>query len=147
MYLYSNFKEGDTSQLFPLFPQTSLKANYQLNITAPKSWVVVTTMKETNVITTGTVKLWQFPKSPKITAGQLPIYAGPFKISLADFSKIKLRLLSLPSVHSSINTRLWLSYTKIIFNYFNEHFDIPYPYEKYDQIISPSFSMVILMLE
>ena len=139
VYLYSDFKEDNASQLLPLFKQASLKARYQLSITTPKPWVVVTTMKEANVITKGKVKLWQFPASPKITLDQLPIYAGPFKISLEDAGKIKLRLISKQSLYGSIDTRLWLSYTKMIFNYFNEHFGIPYPYDKYDQIISPSF--------
>lgn len=137
VYLYSDFNENDTSQLLPQFDQAALKASYQLNVSAPKNWTVVTTMRETEIIAKGAFNLWQFPAGPKLSFHQLPLYAGPFQIWQDKTQAPTLRLISRQSIKDTVDASLWLSLTKTQLIDFTQRFGAPYPYQKYDQIINP----------
>lgn len=137
VYLYSNFNEDNASLLLPQFKQASLKASYQLSISAPKSWTLITTMKETEITEKGEFNLWQFPASPKLSAEQLPLYAGPFKVWQDKIQTFNLRLMTRQSNKETIDASLWFSITKDQLIDFTERFGTSYPYQKYDQIISP----------
>lgn len=137
VYLYSNFNEGDASHLFPLFDQASLQASYQLNVRAPKSWTLITTMRETKIIDKGEFNLWQFPAGPNLNTNQLPLYAGPFQVWQDKTQAINLRLIARQSIKEAVDVSQWFSVTKSQLNDFTKRFGTPYPYQKYDQIISP----------
>ncbi|MDB5949532.1 MAG: Aminopeptidase, partial [Massilia sp.] len=61
VYTYSHFEPAAAHQMFALFDQPDLKATYQVNVTAPADWVVVSTKRETNVQPDPAGKRWTFP--------------------------------------------------------------------------------------
>ena len=137
VYLYSDFNDGNANQVLPQFAQPSLKASYQLSVSAPKSWTVVTTMRETEIVEKGEFNLWSFPTTPEFNAHQLPIYAGAFQVWQDETPALNLRLISRQSMKETIDAAQWLSVTQSQLTDFTERFGADYPYQKYDQIITP----------
>ncbi|MBW8183355.1 M1 family metallopeptidase [Shewanella nanhaiensis] len=137
IYLYSNFDEESVSQLLPIFNQGN-KASFQFNITAPKSWTIITTQAETELISKGEFNLWQFPPSPELTPYQLPLYAGPFQIWHNTTTELPLRLIARQSVKDAIDSELWFSNAHNALTKFTQQYGQPYPNDKLDLIIKPS---------
>ena len=49
VYVYSDFEPYDANRLFPCFDQPDLKATYKTKVSAPKSWNVITSVRDSEV--------------------------------------------------------------------------------------------------
>ena len=61
VYLYSHFEPAAAQQMFAVFDQPDLKANYQITVTAPKDWQVISSMRESQITPAGAYNRWTFP--------------------------------------------------------------------------------------
>ncbi len=140
-YLYTHFEPYDANKLFPSFDQPNLRATYKLKVVAPKNWTVVSAVREDEVINDGPYNRWSFPESAEFSTYIFPLHAGPWHIWEAKADKIPLRLLTRQSLASDVNVREWFRITIQGFKFYEDYFNIPYPYEKYDQLIVPDFNI------
>ncbi len=141
IYLYTDFEPFKASQLFPCFDQPDLKAEITLQVTAPAEWHVISTMRESKVIKTGTNEsIWSFPRTPKLSTYVFSMHAGEYKMWSSKADHISLRLFARHSLAKYVDPNEWFTTTKQGFRFFNEYFDYPYPFKKYDQLIVPDFN-------
>jgi aminopeptidase N len=140
VYTYSHFEPAAAHQMFALFDQPDLKATYQVTVTAPADWQVVSTTRETAVqdADAGT-RRWIFPKSKILSPYNFSLHAGPYKVWEDNSGKYPMRLLARQSVAAQIKPAEWFKYTKAGLAFFDEYFGIPYQYGKYDQLLVPDF--------
>ncbi|GIU21958.1 aminopeptidase N [Shewanella schlegeliana] len=139
VYLYSHFEPAAAQQMFALFDQPDLKANYTLSVTAPKSWTVISAMRETSVTEQGEQRHWVFPKSPKLSPYNFSMHAGPYHEWQDNSGKYPLRLFARQSVAKQVDEKDWFNYTQQGLTFFDNYFGIPYPFNKYDQVLVPDF--------
>jgi len=139
VYLYSHFEPAAAQQMFALFDQPDLKASYQLTVTAPKEWVVVSAMKEQSITATGENNRWHFPASPRLSPYNFSLHAGPYHVWKDNSGKYPLRLFSRQSVAEQVTPEDWFTYTQQGLTFFDDYFGIPYPFSKYDQLLVPDF--------
>ncbi|RYV03743.1 aminopeptidase N [Shewanella sp. OPT22] len=139
VYLYSHFEPAAAHQMFASFDQPDIKATYQLTVTAPNDWTVISATRESNIQQQGKNKIWHFPVSPKLSTYNFSMHAGPYKIWQDNSGKYPLRLLARQSVASQIEPKAWFKYTKNGLKFYEHYFGIPYPFKKYDQILVPNF--------
>lgn len=139
VYTYSHFEPAAAHQMFPVFDQPDLKGTYQLSVTAPADWEVISTTRETKVEAAGDGKRWTFPKSKKLSPYNFSMHAGPYKKWEDSSGKYPMRLFARQSVAQQIKPADWFKYTKAGLAFFDEYFGIPYQFEKYDQILVPDF--------
>lgn len=139
VYLYSHFEPAAAQQMFALFDQPDLKASYQLTVTAPKEWVVVSAMKEQSITATGENNRWHFPASPRLSPYNFSLHAGPYHVWQDNSGKYPLRLFSRQSVAEQVTPEDWFTYTQQGLTFFDDYFGIPYPFSKYDQLLVPDF--------
>lgn len=140
VYLYTNFEPFSANKFFPHFDQPNLKAHYTLAVTAPAHWQVISATRETAVTETNGKKLWQFPQTAKIPSYIFPLHAGDY-VSWEDNSgPVPLRLFARQELAEYVVPSEWFNYTHKSFEFFNDYFDYPYPFGKYDQIIVPEFN-------
>jgi aminopeptidase N len=139
IYTYSHFEPAAAHQMFALFDQPDLKATYQVNVTAPADWHVVSTTRESAVQDAGAAKRWTFPKSKKLSPYNFSLHAGPYKVWEDNSGKYPMRLFARQSVAAQVKPAEWFKYTKAGLAFFDEYFGIPYQYEKYDQLLVPDF--------
>lgn len=140
-YVYTHFEPYEANKLFPHFDQPNLRANYIVNVTAPKDWHVITSVPEVTVKTQGQVKQWHFPESAKISSYIFPLHAGPYHVWQDKFEDVPLRLFARQSVAKYVDNQFWFDVTKKGLAFFNDYFDFDYPFGKYDQVIVPDFNI------
>lgn len=140
VYLYTDFEPYDANRLFPHFDQPSLKATYKLDVKAPKSWKVISATRETEIKELEHVNHWIFPTSKKFSSYIFSLHAGNYDVWEDQFEDIPLRLFVRTSLSKYVKTEDWFTPTKQSFKFFNDYFEVRYPFEKYDQIIAPDFN-------
>ncbi len=140
VYLYTQFEPYDANRFFPCFDQPDLKATYTLTVEAPADWQIVSSTLEKDIRKKGSMKLWSFPKSQVFSTYLFSLHAGPYQVWKSQFGKLPLRLLARKSMAKYIRHQEWFSITKNGLAFYNEYFQYPYPFKKYDQIIVPDFN-------
>jgi aminopeptidase N len=139
VYTYSHFEPAAAHQMFALFDQPDLKATYQVNVSAPADWQVISTTRESKVEDMGASKRWTFPATKKLSPYNFSLHAGPYKVWEDNSGKYPMRLFARQSVAAQVSPADWFKYTRNGLAFFDEYFDVPYQFEKYDQLLVPDF--------
>jgi aminopeptidase N len=140
VYTYSHFEPAAAHQMFAAFDQPDLKATYQLSVTAPADWTVISTMRESGVQAgSGESRRWSFPRTKKLSPYNFSMHAGPYKMWEDNSGPYPMRLFARQSVASQIKPAEWFTYTKQGLAFFDNYFGLPYQFAKYDQILVPDF--------
>jgi aminopeptidase N len=142
VYTYSHFEPAAAHQMFAVFDQPDLKATYQLNVTAPADWTVISTTRESAVqasATDSTSRRWTFPRTKKLSPYNFSMHAGPYKMWEDNSGPYPMRLFARQSVASQIKPDEWFKYTKQGLAFFDNYFGVPYQFDKYDQVLVPDF--------
>jgi aminopeptidase N len=140
-YIYSDFEPNDASLVFPCFDQPDIKATYTVSAEVPESWVVISSTREEDVKSTGNGKrIWHFPKSALFSAYIFSLHAGDYKVWEDKTFKIPLRLFARRAFAKYVDVKEWFLITKQGFKFYEDYFNYPYPFKKYDQLIVPDFN-------
>jgi aminopeptidase N len=144
VYLYTDFEPYSANEMFPHFDQPNVKATFAINVTAPKHWQVISTTRETKIESQGDNKHWSFPASARISSYVFSLHAGKYKVWQDTFKgkqqEIPLRLFARQSLAKYVKIDDWFTPTKQSLGFFNQYFDIAYPFDKYDSIIVPDYN-------
>ncbi len=138
-YLYSNFEPYNANKLFPHFDQPNLRATFDVSVNAPSEWHVITSTRESEVIDKGEYNRWLFPTSANMPSYIFPLHAGPYYMWESE-GAVPLRLFARQEMAEYVAAENWFLYTEQSFGFFNQYYDYPYPFKKYDQIIVPDFN-------
>ncbi|WP_229503772.1 aminopeptidase N [Massilia putida] len=139
VYTYSHFEPAAAHQMFAVFDQPDLKATYQVTVSVPADWQVISTTRETNVAPAGDLRRWTFAKTKKLSPYNFSMHAGPYKMWEDTSGKYPMRLFARQSVAAQIKPAEWFKYTKAGLAFFDGYFGVPYQFEKYDQVLVPDF--------
>jgi aminopeptidase N len=142
VYTYSHFEPAAAHQMFALFDQPDLKATFEVSVTAPADWVVVSTRRESAVEANpadATTRHWRFPVSKVLSPYNFSLHAGPYKVWEDNSGKYPMRLFARQSVAAQVTPADWFKYTKDGLTFFDNYFGVPYQWEKYDQLLVPDF--------
>ena len=149
VYLYSQFEVPDARRVFTTFEQPDLNAVFTFDVTAPAHWVVVSnaaTPEPTEAPGNGQsgASLWSFPPTKRmstyITAIVAGEYHGEFDTYEGKFGTIPLGHYCRQSLKEHMDTAELVKLTKQSFAWFEEQFDYPYPFGKYDQLYVPEYN-------
>ena len=146
VYLYTQFEVPDSRRVFAVFEQPDLKASFQFNVTAPSYWKVVsnTPTPEAEPLPDGK-SVWAFPPTKRISSYITALIAGPYdevRDSLVSASgrTIDLGVFCRKSLTEFMDADYVFEKTKQGFEFYENAFDVPYPFEKYDQLFVPEFN-------
>ncbi len=146
VYLYSQFEVPDARRVFTTFEQPDLKSVYTFNVTAPSHWVVVSNSEtpEPREVS-DSASVWNFAATKRmstyITAVVAGEYHGEFDTYEGKFGTIPLGHYCRQSLKEHMDTAELVKLTKQSFEFFEEQFDYPYPFGKYDQLYVPEYNM------
>lgn len=139
-YLFTQFEPFSARKMFPCFDQPDLRSTLTLKVLAPKHWQVTSTTLETKKKLRGEHREWEFATTPKIATYLYSLTAGPFKVWHESGEGIPMRLLARKSFSKYVKPSWWFKVSKQGLRYFNNYFNYPYPFYKYDQVIIPELS-------
>ena len=139
-YLYTNFEPYDANRLFPSFDQPDLKATFATRATAPADWEVISVVAESDIEDLGDKRTWTFPLSARISTYVYALHAGHYQRWESTAGDIPLRLFARASLADYIYPEHWFRPTRQGFEFFQDYFEIAYPFGKYDQVVVPHFN-------
>lgn len=146
-YLYTQFEVADSRRVFAGFEQPSLKATWQLTVTAPAHWQVVSnspTPTPTPSAAGDRFSTWAFDPTPRISTYITAIVAGPFHVERDEYAgphgTYPLAVFCRNSLAKSLDADEIFLLTKQGFEFYEEAFGTPYPFGKYDQLFVPEFN-------
>ncbi|NLT26235.1 MAG: aminopeptidase N [Microbacteriaceae bacterium] len=151
VYLYSQFEVPDARRMYACFEQPDLKASFALSVTAPSRWRVVSNQPTPEPVPlddgpTGPRSQWRFAPTPRISTYITALVAGPYvswedELVSADGRTIPLGVFCRASLAEYMDADNVITTTKQGFEYFERHFGVPYPFDKYDQLFVPEYNM------
>ncbi|PCN47511.1 aminopeptidase N [Curtobacterium sp. 'Ferrero'] len=145
VYLYSQFEVPDSRRMFAVFEQPDLKAEFSFTVTAPARWQVVSNAPTPEPHVDGDVATWSFAPTARISSYITALIAGPYEVvrdelTSRDGRTIPLGVFARKSLAEYLDPEYVFETTRKGFAYFEEKFDVPYPFEKYDQLFVPEFN-------
>jgi aminopeptidase N len=146
VYLYSQFEVPDSRRVFAVFEQPDLKATFQFTVTAPAEWKVVSNSPTPEPTPAGDgTATWSFEPTPRISSYITALVAGPYESIFSELTSASGRVIPLgvyarKSLWQFLDADYIFDKTRQGFAYFEEKFDYPYPFAKYDQLFVPEFN-------
>ncbi|MCK6210598.1 aminopeptidase N [Georgenia sp. EYE_87] len=149
VYLYSQFEVADSRRVFAVFEQPDLKAVFAFTVTAPAHWTVVSNtpvVAPEPVAEPGAESLtWRFAPTEVISSYLTAVVAGPFhkvtgELTSRDGRTIPLGVYCRASLAEFLDAEEIMDITRAGFAFYEEAFDRPYPFAKYDQLFVPEFN-------
>ncbi|PKQ25275.1 MAG: aminopeptidase N [Actinobacteria bacterium HGW-Actinobacteria-4] len=155
VYLYSQFEVADTRRVFAVFEQPDLKATFQFSVTAPEHWHVVSNSPtpEPTPVADATVTIadtsrgvarWEFAPTTVLPCYVTAVVAGPFHMVegsiLSRKGRISANVYCRKGLAQYLDADVILDDTQKGFDFYEELFEMDYPFEKYDQLFVPEFN-------
>jgi aminopeptidase N len=135
VYLYSQFETADAHRMYACFDQPDLKAAFELTVTAPEGWQVVSNngpeYKDGH---------WHFPATPPVSTYITALVAGPYHVVRDEHDGIPLGVYCRASLAEYLDADRIIEVTRRGFDFYRRVFDQPYPFAKYDQLFVPEFN-------
>ena len=146
VYLYTQFEVPDARRVYTTFEQPDLKATFTFNVTAPEHWTVISNSPTPDPESLGDGKaVWHFPTTERISTYITALVAGEYHAVYDEYvgrhGTISLGHFARQSIAEHLDHEELNKITKQGFAFFEDAFDYPYPFGKYDQAYVPEYNM------
>jgi aminopeptidase N len=146
-YLYTEFAVAEANRVYAVFDQPDLKASVRFTITAPGHWTVLSNAPSPEPApdaASGTAT-WAFETGPVISSYIVAIIAGPYaswhaSATSSDGREVPLGLFTRRSLAQYAEPDVMFELVRDGLAFYEDAFDVPYPYGKYDQIFVPEYN-------
>jgi aminopeptidase N len=148
--LYTQFEVPDARRVFAHFEQPDLKATFQFTVTAQAGWELFsnspTPEPEPLDGEGGSGRaVWRFAPTERISGYITALVAGDYHVvrdtyTSASGTVVPMAVACRKSLADHLDAADILDTTKRGFDYFQELFDQPYPFPKYDQLFVPEYN-------
>src|SRR5262249_42591043 len=137
------FVPMDASLAFPCFDQPDLKARFNLEITAPDNWAVVSNSRGSDErfrVRSGFLRRY-FTETPPISTYLFAFAAGPFKqVRKNDLEPLRLLVRQSKWERAKEEWPEIERLTREGIKHMEEFFGRSFPFGKYDQVLIPGFA-------
>ncbi|MFI5778728.1 aminopeptidase N [Nocardia sp. NPDC051570] len=144
VYLYSQFETADAKRMFACFDQPDLKATYDVIVTAPQDWAVISNGACIQTRPLGEVVEHTFATTPRMSTYLVALIAGPYAKWTDTYSdehgEIPLGIYCRASLGEHMDAERLFTETKQGFGFYHRNFGVPYAFGKYDQLFVPEFN-------
>lgn len=144
VYLYSQFETADAKRMFACFDQPDLKATFDIRVTAPGHWKVISNGATVSISETNGDGVHTFAVTPRMSTYLVALIAGAYaewKDAYTDeHGEIPLGLYCRASLAPHMDSERLFTQTKQGFSFYHNNFGMPYAFGKYDQLFVPEFN-------
>ncbi len=140
-YLYSNFEPYEAHRLFPCFDQPDIKATFELTVTAPPEWEVISNSRlASDAIASDSRRRHKFERTKPFSTYLFALIAGPYHAERTVHRGVELGLYCRESLVKYLDSDEIFTVSRQGLDFFGEFFDYPYAFGKYDQVFVPEFN-------
>ncbi|MBU2950753.1 peptidase M1 [Tamlana agarivorans] len=136
-YLYSLVVPDHARELYPCFDQPNLKAKYSLELTAPKSWKVLSATYPKKTITVKDNTTYVFATSKKMSTYLFSLVAGEFNEISQDGHRFLYRETDSVKINESLEPIF--NYHQKSLDYLEAYTGYKFPFNKLDFVGIPFF--------
>ncbi len=141
VYVHTDSEPFDAHRVYPCFDQPDVKSRFRFSALVPEGWEAISNARAASPpVQEEKGMRWTFEQTPPISPYVTVVVAGPFHVVRDQHGSIDLGLYCRRSLAEHLDPDEWLEVTKQGFDFFNEAFSYPYPFDKYDQVIVPEFA-------
>ncbi len=150
VYLYSQFETADAKRMFACFDQPDLKATFDVTVTAPAHWQVISNGATVSAdgaapaATSGSAAVHTFATTPRMSTYLVALIAGPYArwddVYTDEHGDIPLGIFCRASLSEFMDHERLFTETKQGFGFYHRNFGVPYAFGKYDQLFVPEFN-------
>jgi aminopeptidase N len=144
-YIYTLFVPMDAEMAFPCFDQPDLKAKFQLTVTVPEDWTVISNTQPLGVgggIGPGNTgaRSNEFAETKPISTYLFAFAAGPFQKvhETPGLPGLYVRKSKLQKAEAEAEAVQQITADGI--KYLSDYFAQPFPFPKYDMVLIPGFA-------
>jgi cytosol alanyl aminopeptidase len=137
-YLYTQFEQTDARAAFPCFDEPSYKVPWQLTLSVPQSDTAVSNTTPVKEQTQSGRRIYTFGQTKPLPSYLVAFGVGPFdyvEAGKAGRNQIPVRIVT-PKGHAD-EAKYAAEVTSTIIGRLESYFNIPFPYEKSDQVAIP----------
>ena len=144
-YIYTQFETADSRRAYASFEQPDLKATWQLTVIGQSHWKAISNSPtpEPAVHGDGTAT-WAFAPTSRISTYITALVAGAYYRAsdtyTGKYGTYPLDVYCRESMSAFLDPEEIFTVTKQGFAFFEDQFEVPYPFEKYDQIFVPEYN-------
>lgn len=144
-YCYSQFEVPDARRVFATFEQPDLKAHFEFSVTTPADWTVFSNETTPEPVEVPQGLRFDFAATQQIPTYITAIVAGPYvgrtsSVQSSDGREIPLGVYCRRSLFDHLDSENIFEVTRQGFAFFEQAYQIPYPFNKYDQIFVPEYN-------
>ena len=144
VYLYSQFETADAKRMFTCFDQPDLKATFDVTVTAPAHWQVISNGATTSIEDRDGARVHTFAATAPMSTYLVALIAGPYArwddVYADEHGEIPLGLFCRASLAPFMDAERLFTETKQGFDFYHCNFGVPYAFGKYDQLFVPEFN-------
>jgi len=141
VYVYSQFETADAKRMYACFDQPDLKAPFQLTVTAPAGWEVISNGRPAARLTSpGGGQVVRFMTTPPLPTYVTALIAGPYHKVTDCYDGIDLGVYCRASLAQYLDADEILLVTKHGFDWYHQAFGYRYAFDKFDQLFVPEFN-------
>ncbi|MGB3234174.1 MAG: aminopeptidase N, partial [Mycobacterium sp.] len=144
VYLYSQFETADAKRMFACFDQPDLKAVFNVTVTAPEHWEVISNGATVSARQSSGAKEHTFAATPRMSSYLVALIAGPYArwddVYSDAHGEIPLGIFCRKSLAEYMDEDRLFTETKQGFAFYHDNFGTPYAFGKYDQLFVPEFN-------
>ena len=140
-FLYTLFVPARASLALPVFDQPNLKARWRLTLDIPPDWTAIANGRETGRMTAEDRLSLIFDETEPIPTYLVAFAAGRFDVETAERDGRVFRMFHREPDADKVNRNLDAVFDlhASAVSWLEEYTDIPYPFDKFDFILIPSF--------
>jgi len=140
-FLYTLFVPDRASTCFPCIDQPDLKATFSCSLEIPAHWEAVANAPEDRITAQGDRKRIDFRSTPPLPTYLFAFAAGIFQVEKLETSRGSMRFYHRETDEKKVrrNRDEVFKLHKNALEWMEEYTGIPYPFEKFDFVLIPSF--------
>ena len=140
VYLFTHFEPFDAHRVYACFDQPDLKGTFDLAVRAPAGWQVVANTPVVKQPAENEAGTWVFAPTPPLPTYITAVVAGPYHCERSSRGDIALGVYCRQSLAPHLDADEIFEITMQGLDFFENAFERPYPFAKYDQVFVPEFN-------
>jgi aminopeptidase N len=138
-YLYTLLVPADANQLFPCFDQPDLKARLTFALAMPRGWSALANGSLIRADTAGNRITSHFTETNPLSTYLIAFAAGPWQRTASTVGTRTINVYYRKSRAKEVDADTLLALTHRAITWMEQYFGRPYPFEKFDMMLSPAF--------
>jgi len=143
VYVYTHFEPFDAHKVLACFDQPDLKGTVSIHVNAPSAWRVCSNSRVARSESAGSTNRWSFNTTPPLPPYLIAVVAGRYHVFNSKHGNIPLGIWCRESMAGYLEEQSAgiFEVTSAGLDFFSKYFDMPYPFDEYNQLFVPEFNM------